>query len=73
MFAALNRFFAMLTAYFIAMEKVGNSAVNLADWAEKSTASFADEADIDRKIKLSAKKAELRAQELRDADPALVE
>lgn len=50
MFAALKQFFMALTAYFIAFEKTGNAAVNVATWADEASGAFADKARQDREV-----------------------
>lgn len=42
--------FAMLTSIFSAGEKLGNTAGNLATWAEEASGTFADEARADRQL-----------------------
>lgn len=62
MFRMFHQFFAMFTSLFTAGEKLANSAVNLSEWADESTATFRDKAREDRKqalIKLQAKTLEL--------------
>lgn len=65
LFASL---FAMLSSIFTAGEKLGNTAGNLATWAEEASGTFADEARADREIAVmkSAKKRELLRAELND-------
>ena len=48
MITMFTRFFAMLTAYFIALEKVGNGAVHIGTWVEEGAGAMADEARIKR-------------------------
>lgn len=61
-----KQFFAMLSAFFTAGEKLGQSAVNLSEWAEETTASVRDKAREERKqalIKLESKTAQIEAKE----------
>ena len=46
--------------YFLAFTKIAQTANNFADWAEESSAAFADEARIERAKKLAKLKAELK-------------
>ena len=57
-----KQFFAMLAAFFTAGEKLGNSAVNLAEWSEESTAAIRDKARAERQqalIKAEAKTTQI--------------
>lgn len=47
-----KQFFAMLAAFFTAGEKLGNAAVNLAEWTEESSASIRDQARAQRQQQL---------------------
>lgn len=61
-----KQFFAMLTSFFTAGEKLGQSAVNLSEWAEETTAAVRDKAREDRKqalLKLESKTAQIAAKE----------
>lgn len=61
-----KQLFAMLTAFFTAGEKLGQSAVNLSEWAEETTASVRDKAREERKqalIKLESKTSQIEAKE----------
>lgn len=53
MITMFTRFFAMLTAYFIAAEKIGNAGVHLATWAEEGAGAMADEARIKRQANMN--------------------
>ena len=56
-FMMINMFkqlFSMFNAFFIAGEKLGNTAVNFATWAEEGSGAFADQARADRKKKLES-------------------
>ena len=61
MFKMFTQLFLSITSFFSAFEKVGAAANHLADWAEESSAAFADEARIERQKKLKILKAELKA------------
>lgn len=52
MINTFKQFFAMLSSFFAAAEKIGNSANNLAEWAEESTASIRDQARSQRQQQL---------------------
>lgn len=71
MFAMFKQLFAAITTYFIAFEKTAQAVNHLADWAEETSAAFADEARIERQKKLAILKADLRAVE-NNASPAPV-
>lgn len=63
-----KQFFAALASFFSAAEKLGNSANNLAEWAEESTAAVRDKAREDRKLQLikletTTAKAQAKAQQ----------
>lgn len=60
MFIMFKQLFAAFTMYFFAFEKIAKTANNFADWAEESSAAFADEARIERAKKLAKLKAELK-------------
>lgn len=62
----IKQFFAMLAAFFTAGEKLGNSAVHLAEWSEETTAAVRDKAREERKqalIKLESKTQLLEIKE----------
>ena len=63
MFKMFTQLFLSITSFFSAFEKVGAAANHLADWAEESSAAFADEARIERQKKLALLKADLKAVE----------
>lgn len=60
MFIMFKQLFSALTMYFLAFTKIAQTANNFADWAEESSAAFADEARIERQKKLAKLKAELK-------------
>ena len=67
MFTAFKQFFIVITTLFSAAEKVAKSLDNLATVGDVMSTDFVEVARIEAAIKLSAKKAELRAQLERDA------
>ena len=67
MFTAFKQFFIVITTIFSAAEKVAKSLDNLATVGDVMSTDFVEVARIEAAIKLSAKKAELRAQLERDA------
>jgi hypothetical protein len=63
MFAMFKQLFIAITTYFTALEKTAKAVNHLADWAEETSAAFADEARIERQKKLALLKADLKAVE----------
>ena len=59
MFAMFRQFFATITLFFIATEKIASASNHLATWADESAGAFADEARITRATKLSTLNADL--------------
>ena len=63
MFTALKQFFVVITTLFSASEKVAIALNNLATVGEVMSADFVEIAKLEAAMKLSDKKAELRAIE----------
>lgn len=63
MIKSLMQLFAAFTSFFVAAEKLGNTAVNLATWAEEGSAQFSDEARMTRAMKMAEFKRKLAAAE----------
>ena len=60
MFIMFKQLFSALAMYFLAFERLGKTVNNFSEWAEESSAAFADEARIERAKKLAKMKAELK-------------
>lgn len=54
---AFAAFFAAIQSFFLAMQGFGRAAQNLSNWADQATATFVDEAEADRAVKLLENKA----------------
>ena len=63
MFQAMRQFFVVITTLFSASEKVAIALNNLATVGEVMSADFVEIAKLEAAMKLSDKKAELRAIE----------
>ena len=63
MFAMFKQLFVAITVYFTALERSAKAVDHLAQWAEETSAAFADEARIERQKKLAILKADLKAVE----------
>ncbi len=63
MFQAMRQFFVVITTMFSAAEKVAISLNNLASVGEVMSGDFVEIAKLEAAMKLSDKKAELRAIE----------
>ena len=59
MFAAISRFFGMLSMFFMAGEKFASSINNVAEWADESTGAFTETARAERAQKLAIHKAKM--------------
>lgn len=58
-----KQLFVAITVYFTALERSAKAVDHLAQWAEETSAAFADEARIERQKKLALLKADLKAVE----------
>lgn len=67
MFQAFRQIFIVITRLFTAAEKVAISLDNLATVGEVMSSDFVEVAKLEAAIKLSDKKAELRAIEQKNA------
>lgn len=63
MIKSLMQLFSAFSAFFLAAEKLGNTCVNLSQWAEEGSAQFADEARMTRAMKMVEFKRKLAAAE----------
>lgn len=71
-FAMLQGLYGTLNAMFSAVQRMANAADNLGQWAEESTATFVDEARIEREEKLDElkrKRMERQAKALAAPQP----
>lgn len=63
MFAMFKQLFSAITVYFVAFEKIANTANHLSTWAEESAGAFADQARIERQAKMNAMLKDQRVTE----------
>ena len=63
MIKALMQLFSAFSSFFVAAEKIGNTCVNLAEWAEEGSAQFSDEARMLRAMKMVEFKKKLAEAE----------
>ena len=68
MFQAMRQFFVVITTMFSAAEKVAISLNNLASVGEVMSGDFVEIAKLEAAMKLSDKKAELRAIEAKNKE-----
>ncbi len=63
MITMFTRFFAMLTSYFVALERVGVGFGHIGTWVEEGAGAMADEARIKRQANMNLMLKEQRVTE----------